>query len=149
MVVVRSITPGTLSPSTGSFLRFSGHKSCSIELSNDAMRPATDYPFLSGNYAPVHDETIITDLAVLGALPRALSGQYLRIGPNPMGCTPVSHDWTTAEGMVHAITLRSGRALSYRNRWIRTDGAARKLGLEPVPGPGPSIRDSFLHLSTS
>ena len=106
------------------------------------MASSTEYSSESGNYAPVHEETTITDLVVSGTLPEALSGQYLRIGPNPLGAPPRFYDVTTAEGMVHAVALRAGRALSYRNRWIRTDGASRKLGVEPVPGLRPTVRDS-------
>ena len=40
--VVRSITPGTLSPSTGSRARFSGHSNCAIDASNTRMRAGTD-----------------------------------------------------------------------------------------------------------
>jgi carotenoid cleavage dioxygenase len=106
------------------------------------MASSTEYQSLWGNYAPVHDETTITDLVVSGTLPESLSGQYLRIGPNPIGGTPLANHWTAAEGMVHAIALRAGRAVSYRNRWIRTDAASRKLGLEPVPGLQATVGDS-------
>ena len=41
VAVVRSITPGTLSPSTGSLARLSGHSIWAIEFSNEAMREAT------------------------------------------------------------------------------------------------------------
>src|SRR5688572_23237883 len=106
------------------------------------MASSTEHQSLSGNSAPVHEETTITDLVVSGTLPEALSGQYLRIGPNPIAGTPLVNHWTAAEGMVHAIALRAGRAVSYRNRWIRTDAASRKLGLEPVPGLKATARDS-------
>jgi carotenoid cleavage dioxygenase len=100
----------------------------------------TEHAVPSGNEAPVHDETTITDLVVSGTLPEALSGHYLGIGPNSIGAVPLPYHCTSAEAMVHAITLRAGAA-SYRNRWVRTDAASRKLGLEPVPGPPPSILD--------
>src|SRR4051794_10609401 len=45
------------------------------------------------------------DLAVTGAAPTVLSGQYVRI----------------SEGMVHAVRLTEGRAPEYRNRSIPTD----------------------------
>jgi 8'-apo-carotenoid 13,14-cleaving dioxygenase len=46
-------------------------------------------------------------LRVSGKLPIALSGHYLQIDE---------------DGMVHAVSLGGGRAISYRNRWITTDG---------------------------
>lgn len=106
------------------------------------MASSTEHPLHSGNDAPVHDESTITGLVVAGALPESLSGHYLRIGPNPIGGTPLAKHRTAAEGMVHAIALHAGRAVSYRNRWIRTDAASRKLGLEPVPGLKATARDS-------
>src|SRR5688500_6071800 len=104
------------------------------------MASSPEHQSLSGDDAPVHDETTITDLVVSGSLPEALSGQYLRIGPNPIGGDPLPNG-PAAEAMVHAIALRAGRAVSYRNRWIRTDMASRKLGVEPVPGPEPPAAD--------
>ena len=43
--------------------------------------------YLEGNFAPVRDEATAYDLPVEGAVPDALSGRYLRNGPNPV--TPV------------------------------------------------------------
>lgn len=37
--------------------------------------------------------------------------------------------------MVHAIRLAGGRALSYRNRWLRTDAISGALNELPTPGP--------------
>jgi carotenoid cleavage dioxygenase len=106
------------------------------------MTTTSEYPFLSGNYAPVPDETTIVDLPVEGVLPAALSGRYVRIGPNPIGNVAQPYDWTSADGMVHAVALHAGRALSYRNRWIRTDPTSHKLGSEAVPGPRPPATDT-------
>ena len=94
------------------------------------MAPATKPPRRPGYDTPVPDETFITDLRVEGALPSRLSGHFLRIGPNPIGAFADQGD-----AMVHTIHLHSGRAVSYRNRWITSDTTARKLGVEPVPGP--------------
>ena len=94
------------------------------------------------NDPPVSDETNIADLPVSGTLPAALSGRYLCIGPNPIGTPATSAEWASGAGMVHAVTLHAGGAVSYRNRWIVTDAAAQLLGTEPVPGPrhtGPDV----------
>jgi carotenoid cleavage dioxygenase len=106
------------------------------------MARPTEHPFLSGNYAPVADETTITDLPVEGGIPPSLSGRYLRIGPNPIGNAPHPYNWTLGDGMVHAIALHAGRAISYRNRWVKTDAASTRLGTEPVPGPRPGVTDT-------
>jgi carotenoid cleavage dioxygenase len=80
---------------------------------------ATDTPFhLRGNYAPVIEETTATELRVDGSIPPALSGRYLRNGPNPKSGT--SSHWFAGDGMVHGVRLEDGRARWYRNRWVRT-----------------------------
>ena len=76
-------------------------------------------PYLSGPYAPVHDELIVEDLEVLGELPHDLSGVYVRNGPNPRFPTQGRHHWFDGDGMVHAVRFEQGRA-SYRNRYVRT-----------------------------
>lgn len=80
----------------------------------------TREPFLSGRYAPVHDELDVTDLAVEGDLPRDLDGAYLRNGPNPEFTPLGSYTFPLeGDGMVHGVWLDSGCA-RYRNRTVRT-----------------------------
>jgi carotenoid cleavage dioxygenase len=94
--------------------------------------------YLSGNYAPVRDELTTTDLPVQGAIPPELRGRLLRNGPNPINVEdPATYHWFTGDGMVHGIELRDGKAVSYRNRWVRTDQAATALG-EPTIGNQPA-----------
>lgn len=100
-----------------------------------AMPSPPDPRFLTGNYAPVPDETTVPGLTVDGTLPATLSGQYLRIGPNPAATTATPCTWQSLDGMVHSVTVHGGRAVAYRNRWITTDSVARTLGTDPVPGP--------------
>ncbi|WP_194835012.1 carotenoid oxygenase family protein [Nocardia sp. XZ_19_369] len=78
----------------------------------------TSVPHLTGNYAPVTDELTTYDLPVTGQLPPELTGWYLRNGPNPHAAT--SHHWFAGDGMVHGVRIENGRAVSYRNRWVRT-----------------------------
>ena len=92
-------------------------------------------PYLIGNFAPVKEEVTARDLAVTGAIPPALRGRYLRNGPNPIvDPDPTMYHWFTGNGMLHAVELGEGKAVSYRNRWVRTDGAAAALGEEPIAG---------------
>ena len=92
--------------------------------------------YLSDNYAPVTDELTVEALPVTGSLPEALSGRYLRNGPNPLvPPEPSTYHWFTGDGMVHGIRIRGGQAEWYRNRWVRSAEVAGALG-EPVrPGP--------------
>jgi carotenoid cleavage dioxygenase len=78
-----------------------------------------ELPFhLRGNYAPVCDEVTAFDLSVEGALPPELDGLFLRNGPNPRSGT--SPHWFAGDGMLHGVRLEAGRALWYRNRYLRT-----------------------------
>lgn len=45
--------------------------------------PANQY--LEGNFAPVSQEITATDLTVIGEIPLAFEGRYVRNGPNPAG----------------------------------------------------------------
>lgn len=74
--------------------------------------------FLDGNFAPVTREVEAFDLKVEGALPRELTGTYMRIGPNPK--SGHSAHWFLGDGMVHGMRLEGGRAAWYRNRYVQT-----------------------------
>ena len=103
---------------------------------NRSRRPEpVAHPFLNGIHRPMKEELTLTDLEVVGAIPAALDGRYLRIGPNPLAADPASYHWFVGDGMVHGLALRDGRALWYRNRWIRSEAVAKALGEEPAPGP--------------
>ncbi len=95
--------------------------------------PAATNPYLTGVLGPVAAEVEATDLRVTGELPAHLDGRYLRNGPNPAGpVDPARYHWFAGDAMVHGLALRDGRALWYRNRWVRTAAVARTLG-EPRP----------------
>lgn len=93
------------------------------------------HPFLTGIHKPMSDELDLTELEVTGTIPSALDGRYLRIGPNPINPDPASYHWFTGDGMVHGLRIAGGKALWYRNRWIRSNEVAQARGVEPAPGP--------------
>ncbi len=93
------------------------------------------HPLLTGIHAPMTEELTLFDLAVEGAIPRELDGRYVRIGPNPAAPDPRTYHFFTGDGMLHGIRIRDGRALWYRNRWIRSELVAKARGLPPAPGP--------------
>lgn len=93
------------------------------------------HPFLTGIHEPMTEELTLEDLSVIGTIPAALDGRYLRIGPNPVAPEPAGHHWFTGDGMVHGLALRDGKALWYRNRWIRSNKVGKALGVAPAPGP--------------
>ena len=80
---------------------------------------AEQAPFwLSGNFAPVFEERDETNLEMTGAVPPELSGLFLRNGANPQSGT--SPHWFLGDGMLHGVRLEGGRAIWYRNRYVRT-----------------------------
>jgi len=94
-----------------------------------------EHPFLTGIHAPLHDERTITDLKVSGTIPSQLSGRYVRNGPNPFNPDPRGHHWFIGDGMVHGVALKDGKALWYRNRYIRTSSLEAAGGPKAAPGP--------------
>ncbi|MBV8681471.1 MAG: carotenoid oxygenase family protein, partial [Caulobacteraceae bacterium] len=78
----------------------------------------TQNPYLSGNYAPVADESDF-ELKVQGEIPAGLAGAFYRNGPNPQFPPRGNHHWFFGDGMVHAVFVEDGKA-RYRNRYART-----------------------------
>jgi len=86
-----------------------------------ALPDAEASPFLSGPWAPVADEIEAADLAVTGRLPEALTGHFVRNGPNPALPPLGRYHIFDGDGMLHGVHLDGGRA-RYRNRWIDSAG---------------------------
>ncbi len=99
------------------------------------------HPFLTGIHAPLHDERTITDLKVTGTIPVELCGRYVRNGPNPFNPDPRGHHWFIGDGMVHGVRLQGGKALWYRNRYIKSQDLEAKGGPKAAPGPRRGRRD--------
>lgn len=106
-------------------------------------QPEGDHPFLSGIHRPMTSEETLADLTVTGSIPEALDGRYLRIGPNPVTAPdPASYHWFTGDGMAHGVRIKSGKALWYRNRWIRSNAVSDALGEPRAPGKRKSTSDN-------
>ncbi|MFN9578918.1 MAG: carotenoid oxygenase family protein, partial [Novosphingobium sp.] len=99
------------------------------------------HPFLTGIHTPMTEERTLTDLKVTGAIPAELSGRYVRIGPNPFKPDPRGHHWFIGDGMVHGVRLQDGKALWYRNRYIRSQALEAQGGPKAAPGPRRGRRD--------
>ncbi|NNE72827.1 MAG: carotenoid oxygenase family protein [Acidimicrobiales bacterium] len=86
-------------------------------------------PHLQGLMAPVFEERDDTDLAVVGEIPAALNGMFVRTGPNPQFAPLGAYHPFDGDGMLHAVYLADGKA-RYRNRWVESKGllAERKRG---------------------
>ena len=96
---------------------------------NRKRMPDQDHPFLTGIHEPMDRELTLENLSVTGKIPAELDGRYLRIGPNPARPEAKGYHWFTGDGMVHGIALRQGKALWYRNRWIRSKRLEADRGL--------------------
>jgi carotenoid cleavage dioxygenase-like enzyme len=106
--------------------------------------------YFSGNFAPIEDEVTAFDLEVVGHVPEALNGRFLRMGPNPIGVTdPTTHHWFSGAGMAHGLRLRGGKAEWFRSRWVLDQHAAAVRGVGPIGGPGEGRRDGVVNTNLS
>jgi len=92
-------------------------------------------PLLQGNFAPWRMEGTADDLEVIGEIPRDLNGTFYRNGPNPAYEPPGRYHWFDGDGMIHAISIRDGRA-SYRNRYVLNDGLKEERAAGKAIYPG-------------
>ncbi|MHB1517869.1 MAG: carotenoid oxygenase family protein [Acidimicrobiales bacterium] len=92
--------------------------------------------YLSGNFAPIPEESTVSDLPVTGSIPDGLCGRLLRIGPNPVAAEePGDYHWFTGTAMAHGLRLRDGNAEWYRSRYVRSDRVTDARGWPAVRGP--------------
>ena len=91
---------------------------------NRKRLPRTEASFVVGIHKPMPSELTLKDLAVTGSIPAGLNGRYLKMGANPVSPDPLGHHWFLGDGMVHGLAIQDGKALWYRNRWIRSRLAA-------------------------
>ena len=87
------------------------------------LPPGDDHPYRSGAWRPQSVEYDADDLAVQGELPDDLYGVYLRNTENPLHPAIVRYHPFDGDGMIHKVSFRDGH-VSYRNRFVRTDGLA-------------------------
>ncbi|UPK95675.1 hypothetical protein LCI18_006610 [Fusarium solani-melongenae] len=93
-------------------------------------QPSKDIHYLSGNFAPVQQETPLTPCVYTGNIPPELQGgQYVRNGGNPVGHEDLGRDahWFDGDGMLSGVAFRrispgDGRIIpEFVNQFILTD----------------------------
>ncbi|KAK6928746.1 Carotenoid oxygenase [Dillenia turbinata] len=88
-----------------------------VKLMYDSKTPRH---YLSGNFAPVPDETPpCKDLPVKGFLPECLNGEFVRVGPNPKFAPVANYHWFDGDGMIHGVRIKDGKA-TYVSRFVKT-----------------------------
>lgn len=94
-----------------------------MSIDTDAPRPGlnADNPYLTGAWEPVRDELEADDLEIIGELPAALDGVYMRNGANPAFAPVTRYHLFDGDGMLHEVELHDGRA-RYRNRFVGSKG---------------------------
>jgi carotenoid cleavage dioxygenase len=105
--------------------------------------------YVEGVLEPVPDELDLENLPVQGEIPSGLRGSYLRNGPNPAFQPKASYHVWDGDGMIHAMTFGDA-GVSYRNRWVRTEGLALELeagralfgGMNNREEPSPEVRSA-------
>ena len=75
-------------------------------------------PFLQGALAPVLEERDDTALTVVGEIPAALNGMFVRTGPNPQFAPMGAYHPFDGDGMLHAVYIEDGVA-RYRKACAR------------------------------
>ncbi|GJN24530.1 hypothetical protein PR202_gb12274 [Eleusine coracana subsp. coracana] len=111
-----------------------------FDRSHPLPRAADPTVQIAGNYAPVDElpPTGADDLPVVsGRIPPSLDGAYVRNGANPLHAPRAGHHLFDGDGMLHAVRIRAGRAVSYARRFTETSRLAqeRALGRPVFPKP--------------
>jgi len=109
----------------------------------------TNHPYLTGAWAPLHEEVTASDLTVLeGTIPSDIDGIYLRNTENQLHQPLGRYHPFDGDGMIHQMSF-SGGEVTYRNRFVRTrcfeaeQTSGRSVWGGLMDGPGTSTRPGF------
>ncbi|KAF5683939.1 retinal pigment epithelial membrane [Fusarium circinatum] len=120
------------------------------------ISPPLRHPYLTGNFAPIHQTTNLTPCTYSGCIPPELTGgQYVRNGGNPVSHQDLGKDahWFDGDGMLSGVAFRKtsidGKIIpEFVNQYILTDLYLSRKTTSVVSPIMPSITTLVNPLST-
>lgn len=91
--------------------------------------PQSKHPYLSGNFAPIHQTLPLTPCTYTGTIPQELAdGEYVRNGSNPVSNEDLGRDahWFDGDGMLSGVSFRRDETTGciepeFVNQFVLTD----------------------------
>ncbi|KNB12575.1 hypothetical protein FOXG_12145 [Fusarium oxysporum f. sp. lycopersici 4287] len=138
------------------FLQQNSLTQTSMSQPDENISPPLRHPYLTGNFAPIHQKTNLTPCIYSGCIPPELTGgQYVRNGGNPVSHQDLGKDahWFDGDGMLSGVAFRKTSSdekiiPEFVNQYILTDLYLSRKTTSVVSPIMPSITTLVNPLST-